>query len=258
MYSPSPSSSSSDDSSEWDTPSPVPHTQMASPSPSPFVGSPATVNSDASSDSEAVPHFNLANFSPDARYILQLMNELNGGNAFNSGPPRPLVPLTPGDIELIRLVGPALFGNDYHNHNDLDDHVEDQQNHPIDSVEDKDHDIIDAEPVQAQEPAAANHNPALQCDQCHRVFKNKTTHRFHLLTVHIGTQCYWPGCHRTLPSERELNNHLKDHNEEAAGADPERLLTCNFPGCGKLFTMAEIVARHLRRHNIEAKNALQN
>ncbi|KAI0891893.1 hypothetical protein F4806DRAFT_506382 [Annulohypoxylon nitens] len=211
MYSPSPSSSSSDDLSEWDTPSPVPHTQLDSPSPSPSVGSSATVNSDSSSDSEARPHFNLANFSPDARYLLQLMNELNGGNTFNSGPLRPLVPLTPGDIELIRLVGPALFGNDYHNHDDLDDHVEDQQNHPIDSVEDEDHDIIDAEPVQAQEPAAANHNPGLQY-----------------------------------------------HNEEAAGADPERLLTCNFPGCGKLFTMAEIVARHLRRHNIEAKNALQN
>ena len=41
-----------------------------------------------------------------------LMRELSGANIPEPGqlPPRPNVPLTPEDIELIRFVGPALSG----------------------------------------------------------------------------------------------------------------------------------------------------
>ncbi|KAI0887863.1 uncharacterized protein GGS22DRAFT_185243 [Annulohypoxylon maeteangense] len=133
-----------------------------------------------------------------------------------------------------------------------------QETHAVQSVS-ADHNDNDAEDApeapEAPEHNVPQNNAVLQCAQCHKIFKNRATYRQHLADVHIGTRCYWPGCAQVFANERELNAHLRDHNDTACGCDPVCKITCHFPSCGKVCTMAESVGRHLRRHNIEARNA---
>ncbi|KAI1771242.1 hypothetical protein F4818DRAFT_454868 [Hypoxylon cercidicola] len=107
---------------------------------------------------------------------------------------------------------------------------------------------------------ATNHNNETQasqqpfiCPTCNKHFKSIRTLRQHLGEVHIGTKCYWPGCTANVPTEKELNKHLKAHNS-ASAEGLNGTTACNWPGCGNPMKVPE-VAKHLRRHTVKAKNA---
>ncbi|KAI1100346.1 hypothetical protein F4804DRAFT_336357 [Jackrogersella minutella] len=58
------------------------------------------------------------------------------------------------------------------------------------------------------------------CTQCRRQYKSKKTLLQHMGDVHIGTRCFWPECNAVVPTESDLNNHLKQHNAVAGQGNP--------------------------------------
>ncbi|OTB03704.1 hypothetical protein M426DRAFT_12416 [Hypoxylon sp. CI-4A] len=97
------------------------------------------------------------------------------------------------------------------------------------------------------------------CPDCGKEFRTQRTLNQHVNQVHIGTECFWPGCGQTVGSEALMNDHLKEHNQARAAADgqPGDRVTCRWPNCNKVYSLPEQVARHLRQHNIKTREEQQ-
>ncbi|KAI0839931.1 hypothetical protein F5Y06DRAFT_295307 [Hypoxylon sp. FL0890] len=120
------------------------------------------------------------------------------------------------------------------------------------------------QPISSPQPTTSpqlQHQPQqpedddLTCTQCNKVLKTKATLRQHIKDVHIGTQCFWPGCAASFSSKGELNAHLKEHN---GVTPPDQRPTCHWPGCGKTYEYPQTLARHLREHNIQERARVEN
>ncbi|KAI6081378.1 hypothetical protein F4821DRAFT_274975 [Hypoxylon rubiginosum] len=105
------------------------------------------------------------------------------------------------------------------------------------------------------EPALDTKSPRYRCPKCNLGLKTIRTLKQHVGDVHIGTECFWPGCTTSVSTEVELNKHLKWHNDAAAVGIENGQLTCNWPGCGNPYKNADSVARHLRKHTTTARTA---
>ncbi|KAI1344541.1 hypothetical protein F5Y15DRAFT_411373 [Xylariaceae sp. FL0016] len=91
-----------------------------------------------------------------------------------------------------------------------------------------------------------------ECPECHRTFAQRAQH---YAVVHLGTVCFWPGCCFTATSKMQLHDHLKEHNDELTGDNPQGPLICHWPGCGQTWNAPVDIDRCLHRHNRRAKLA---
>ncbi|OTA95897.1 hypothetical protein M434DRAFT_28393 [Hypoxylon sp. CO27-5] len=90
------------------------------------------------------------------------------------------------------------------------------------------------------------------CSNCNRTFKTLRTLRRHARTVHLGTTCRWGDCGQRFDNDRDMYNHIREHQNREAARNHDTELICHWPGCGTRHPEKHEMLRHLRMHNTAA------
>ncbi|KAI1375767.1 hypothetical protein F4677DRAFT_445930 [Hypoxylon crocopeplum] len=90
----------------------------------------------------------------------------------------------------------------------------------------------EAQAEQSQPPGRADGGYRFQCPQCDKRSKSVDNNAQHIKFMHIGTQCYWPGCDVSTADEKGLRMHFTDNHKVEKDDSGYR---CGWSGCEKTF-----------------------
>jgi hypothetical protein len=94
---------------------------------------------------------------------------------------------------------------------------------------------------------------SVECNKCGKNYSNEENLKVHTRSVHsaVSTPCKWPGCHRVLSSERQMQSHYLKHSE------PPR--HCPYQDCYSVLKNSSVLRMHMKKmHNRRSSSFSQD